>query len=232
MNDKTPARDHNGPPDPLDEALAPYGDFISEAESWLDGQPVQDEGAMRAVDALTKQIKAAKKDVTAAQKSESAPLHDAWKASLARFKPTVDDLDRLARGLVALTDGFKRKLAEEKRAAERKAWQDVEDKRLAAEAAARQADAANIEEQRAAEALKREAMEAEKAAQSAKRETKSVKGLRKVTRYEITDHRDALHDIARHDRDAITAFVEGYVAKNHKTRPIAGVRVWEDREAY
>ncbi|MEN9060034.1 hypothetical protein [Ponticoccus litoralis] len=232
MNDMTPAAGHNRPPDPLNEALAPYGDFITEAEGWLDGEPVKDEAAMNAVDALAKEIKAAKKDVTAAQKSESAPLHDAWKEALNRYKPTLDDLDRISKGLAALVGGFKRKLAEEKRAAERKAWEEAEAKRRAAEEADRKADTANIEEQRAAEEARREAMEAEKAAQAARKDAGAVKGLRKVTRYEITDHKDALHDIARHDRDAITAFIEEYVRKNHKARPITGVRVWEEREAF
>lgn len=232
MNDMTTPRNHNNPPDPLDEALAPYCDYITEAEIWLDGEPVTDEGAMKAVDDLTKKIKAAKKDVSAAQKSESAPLHDAWKASLARFKPTIDDLDRISKGLTALVDCFKRKLAEEKRAAERKAWEEAEAKRRAAEEAASKANAANIEEQRAAEEAKREAMDAEKAAQAARRDAGSVKGLRTVTRYEIEDHRAALHYIATNDRAAITEFINGYVAKNHKAKEIAGVRVWQEKEAF
>ena len=33
---------HNGF-DPIDEALAPFGDVISEAENWLDGQKVETE---------------------------------------------------------------------------------------------------------------------------------------------------------------------------------------------
>lgn len=232
MNDMTPDRLHNNPPDPLDEALEPYGDYITEAEGWLDGEAVKDESAMKAVDALTRQIKAAKKDVTAAQKSEAAPLHDAWKAALARYKPTVDDLDRITKGLTALVDGFKRKLADEKRAAEKAAWEAAEKARREAEEQAAKASAANIEEQRAAEEAKRAAMEAQKAAQAARRDAASVKGLRKVTRYEITSHVDALHDIARHDKAAMTAFIEAYVAKNHKARAIAGVRVWEEREAF
>ena len=223
---------HNQAPDPLDEALAPYGDFISEAESWLDGEAVTDEGQMKAVDKISKQIKAAKKDVTAAQKSESAPLHDAWKASLARFKPTIDDLDRMTKGLAALVDGFKRKLAEEKRAKERAAWEAAEKARKEAEAKSAAADTANIEEQREAEEARRAAQEAEKAAQAARKDTASVKGLRTVTRHEITDHRAALHWIAANDRDAMTAFIEGYVQKNHKDRAIDGVRVWQDREAF
>jgi len=233
MNDMTPApRNHNNPPDALDEALAPFGDHIAEAESWLDGEAVTDEGAMKAVDALNKQIKAAKKDVTNAQKSEAAPLHDAWKAALARYKPTIDDLDRISKGLTALVDGFKRKLADEKRAAEKAAWEAANAARREAEAKAAAANAANIEEQRATEEARQSAIEAEKAAQAAKRDAASVKGLRKVTRYEVTSHKDALNDIVRHDREAMVAFIDAYVAKNHKTRPIAGVRVWEEKEAF
>lgn len=223
---------HNNAPDALDEALAPYGDHISEAESWLDGEEVKDEGQMKAVDALLKQIKSAKKDVTAAQKSESAPLHDQWKAALARFKPTIDDLDKMSKGLASLTDGFKRKLAEEKAAKERAAWEAAEKARKEAEAKAAEASAANIEEQREAEEAKRQALELEKAAQAARKDTKSVKGLRTAHKYEITDHRDALHDIAKNDREAVTAFIEQYVAQNHRKRPIAGVRTWEEKEAF
>lgn len=232
MNDMTPAKGHNNPPDPLDEALAPYGDYITEADMWLDGQEVTEERQMKAVDALLKQIKAAHKDVTGAQKSEAAPLHDAWKAALARYKPTLDDLDRIKTGLTKLVDGFKRKLAEEKRAAERAAWEAAEAARREAEAKAREADATNIEAQREAEAAKRAAMEAEKAAQAAKRDTASVKGLRTVTRYEIEDHRAALHWIAANDREAVTAFIEEYVRRNHKAAQIAGVRVWQEKEAF
>ncbi|MFV1484490.1 MULTISPECIES: hypothetical protein [unclassified Phaeobacter] len=223
---------HNQAPDPLDEALAPYGDFITEAEGWLDGQTVTTEDQMKAVDAIAKQVKAAKKDLTNAQKSESAPLHDAWKASLARFKPTIDDLDRMAKGLAALVDGFKRKLAEEKRAKERVAWEAAEKARKEAEAKAAAADTANIDQQREAEEARRAAQEAEKAAQAARKDAASVKGLRTVTRYEITDHKAALYDIAANDRDAMTAFIEDYVRRNHKARAIKGVKVWQDREAF
>jgi len=230
MNDMTPTSGHNMPPDPLDEALAPYGDSITEAEGWLDGQEVTDEGQMKAVDILLKEIKAAHKEVSSAQKSEAAPLHDAWKDALARYKPTLEDLDRIKKGLVSLLDGFKRKLAAEKAEAERKARAEADRQRREAEEKAREAAKGDIEAQREAAAAQRAAEEAQKAAAAVSKE--QVKGLRKVTRYEITDHKDALHDIARHDREAITAFIEEYVRRNHKARPIAGVRVWDDREAF
>ena len=130
---------HNNPPDPIDTATAPYADAIEEAANWLDGAVVETEGQMQAVDALLAQIKAWRKDLDAAKKYATAPLHDAWKRELARWKPTEDDQQRIEKGLVAAVDGYKRRLAAEKEAArreaERKAWQAAEEARRAAEAA-------------------------------------------------------------------------------------------------
>ena len=233
MNDMNPRAviGGNTPPDPLDEALAPFGDLITEAEGWLDGQAVENEGQMKAVDALLKQIKAADKAVTDAREAEAKPLHDAWKGAIARYKPTQDVLDRIKKGLVALVDGFKRKLAAEKAEAERKARAEAEEAARKARVAAMQADAANIEAQRAAAAAHAEAEEAQRRAAAAAKDT--VKGLRTVTRYEITDHRALLNWIARNDREAITAFIEEWARRNHKENQTAeGLRVWTEKEAF
>lgn len=220
----------NMPPDPLDEALAPYGDYITEAESWLDGEKVENEDQMKAVDALTKQIKAALKDVKASEESEAKPLYDQWKAAKDRFKPTIEDLTRISKGLVSLVGDFKAKLAKEKAEAERLARMEADRKAREAANAARTADAGDIEAQRAAAEKAAEADAARKAATAASKDT--VKGLRTVTKYAIDDHKAALHWIALNDRDAVTAFIETYVQKNHKTADIAGVRVWQDKEAF
>ena len=222
---------HNNPPDPIDEALAPFGDVISEAELWLDGQKVENEGQMKAADVLLKGVKAARKAVDDARDTATKPLHDAWKGEVARWKPTQDDLDRLAKGLVALLDDFKRKLAAEKEAArkeaERLAWEETRK----AQEAARLADASNIEATRAAAAAMEAAEEAQRKAAEAAKDT--VKGLRTVTRYEITDHRALLNWIAKNDRDAVTAFIEEYARKEHKVIANAeGIRVWQEKQAF
>lgn len=225
------SRLHNHPPDPLDEALAPYGDFISEAESWLDGSAVENEGQMKAVDSLLKQIKEAEKAVKGAEDSEAKPLYDAWKAAKARYAPTLDDLTRIKKGLVAIVDAFKRKLAAEKAEAERKARAAAEKARREAEAAARTAEESDIEAQRkAAEAM---AAAEQAQAQAAAASKDKVKGLRTVTRYEVSDHRALLHWIAKHDRDAITAFVNEYARRRHKEVAGAdGLKVWTEKEAF
>ena len=221
---------HNGGPDPLDEAVAPFADAIAEAEAWLDGQEVTNEGQMKAVDAILKDIKAAYSAVDAAEKSETAPIYDAWKAEKARWKPTIDDLDRIKRGLAALVNGFKTRLAAEKEAARRKAEAEAAAARRAAEEAARAAAATDIEAQRAAEDAMRAAAAATKAAQDARKDT--VKGLRTVTRYEVTDYRALLHWVAKNDRAAVTDFIDEWARKNHKTASAAGLRVWQEKEAF
>ncbi len=226
-------RNHNNPPDPLDEALAPYGDFIAEAESWLDGEPVSTTEQMKAVDALSKQIKAAEKDVKAAEESEAKPIYDQWKAAKAKFAPTLDDLGRIKKGLAAIVNAYKKKLADEKAEAERKAAMEAARLRREAEEAARKADAANIEQQREAEAMLQAARDATKAAQDAKKDAASVKGLRTVTRYEITDHKALLHFIAKNDKEAMTAFIEAWAQRNHKNAQGAdGLKVWTEKEAF
>ena len=221
---------HNNPPDPIDEALAPYGDAIDEVQNWLDGEPIENEDQLKATDALLKTIKQALKDLNTARDESTRPLHEAWKAEVARWKPTQDDLDRMIKGLIACQDPFKRKLAAEKEAQRRAAWEAAEKAKREAEDAARAAQASDIEVQREAA---RKAEEAQRAAEEASaRQKDKVKGMRTVHRYEIEDHRAALHWIARNNRDAVTAFVEEYVAKNHKAADIDGVKQWTDKEAF
>ena len=222
---------HNHPPDPIDEALAPYADDISEAENWLDGEPVQNEEQMKAVDALLANLRKAGSSLASAEKSATAPLHDAWKAEKARWKPTIDDIDRIKKGLAALVDPFKRKLAAEKAEAEREAREEANRKRREAEEKARAASEADIESQREAARAIEEAKHADMDAKKANGDT--VKGMRTVTKFEVTDHRALLHWIAKNDRDAITAFVDEYARRNHRERAGAdGLRVWQEKEAY
>ena len=228
--DTLPPRTHNNPPDPIDEALAPFGDVISEAENWADGSPVENEGQMKAVDTLIKGVKAARKAVDTARDEATRPLHQAWKAEVARWKPTEDDLDRLVKCLVAAVDGFKRKLAAEKAEAERKAREEAMAAKRAAEEAARLASEADIEAQRAAAEAQAKADDAWRHVSEAAKDT--VKGLRTVWKHQIEDDRAALHWIARNDKGAVAAFVADYVAKHFRDAPIDGVNVWSEKVAF
>jgi hypothetical protein len=220
---------HNQAPDPIDEALAPFGDALAEAENWMDGTPVESEAQMKAVDALIRDMKAAKKAVTTAEESEAKPYYDQWKAAKARYKPTLDDLDLRTKALVAVVDGFKRKLAAEKAEAERQARMEAARKMREAEEAARKSAEGDYEAQRAAMEAKQAADDAQKAVAAAAKD--QVKGLRQTTMHEIEDYRAALHWIAANDKAAMTDFIVEYVRKNCAKADIAGVRVWQERVA-
>jgi hypothetical protein len=221
---------HNNPPDPIDTALAPFGDAIEEAQNWLDGQPIENEEQLRATDELLKTIKTAIKELNTARDEATKPLHEAWKAEIARWKPTQDDLERISKGIVAAQDPFKRALAAKKEAEKRAAWEAAEKARKAAEEAALSAKASDIEAQR--DAAEKAALAQRAAEEASAKQKDKVKGMRTVHLYEIEDHRAALHWIVQNDREAMTAFIEAYVAKNHKDAEIAGVRRWTEKEAF
>lgn len=232
MNDMNPRAviGGNNPPDPIDTALAPFNDTLEEVANWLDGATVENDGQLAATDKLLKDLKAARKAVDTARDDCTKPLHEIWKAEVARWKPTQDDLDRQVKCLVAAQAPYKEKLAAEKEAKRQAAEAEARAKAEEARQAHLAANAASLEEQRRADDLLKAADEAAKQAAHASKDT--VKGMRTVQVYEITDHRAALNWIARNDRNAVTAFIEEYVRRNFKLRQIEGVVVDTRKEAY
>lgn len=221
---------NNNPPDPIEVALEPYADILEEVANWLDGATVENEGQLKATDALLKELKAARKAVDTARDECTKPLHEAWKSEVARWKPTQDDLDRQVKCIVSAQAPYKERLAAEKEAARRAAEEEAARKAEEARKAHLAANAASIEDQRKAAELLKEAEEAEKASNRAAKDT--VKGMRTVQVYEIESHKLALNWIARHDREAMTNFIEDYVRRNFKLRPIEGVKVETKKEAF
>ena len=111
---KPAAIGHNNPPDPIDVALEPFDAVLIEAENWMDGATVENEAQLKATDVLLKELKAARKAVDTARDDVTKPLHEAWKAEIARWKPTQDDLDRQVKCLVAAQAPYKARLEAEK----------------------------------------------------------------------------------------------------------------------
>lgn len=221
----------NFPPDPIDEINAAYESVRMEADNWCDGEAVDSEPKMKAVDELRKGAREWRLALERGQKSATAPLYDAYTTEQKRWKPTIEDAKRIEGALVASVDGFKRKLAAEKAEAERKARAEAWEATRAAREAAEAANASDLEAQRAAAETQRVAEEAQRRAAAASKD--KVTGLRTVTRYEITDPRDLLNWIARNRKDDVLAFIEEWARRNHNPDPgAAGLRVWTEREAF
>ena len=217
----------NNPPDPIDEALAPYADAIAEAETWLDGEEVTTEAQMKAVDVLLKDIRSAGVELGKAQKDATAPLHDIWKAEIARWKPTADDIDRIKKGLGAITQTFKQKLLAEKEEAKRKAYAEAREAERAAEKAAQEAAAGDIDAQRAADALAQASIDAKKQASEVNRDR--VTGLKTVKMQEVVDYKAALTWIATNDAAHLRSFVDEYARQHAHSVVIDGVKTWTEK---
>lgn len=230
MNDMTPAMGHNNPPDPIELVTTEYADLIDEVQNWTDGETVTSEAQMKAVDALLKEWKTYRTKLANAGKERTDPLHKAWKAEVAAVKVYTDDADLIQKCLVDAVAPFKAKLAREKEEARIAAAREARKAQEEAERKAREAQAADLDAAREAAAALEAAKEATARAAAAQKDT--VKGMRRVTKYEIKDHREALHDIAQNDGPAMTAFIEEYVRRNHKARAIKGVHVWTEKEAF
>jgi hypothetical protein len=223
---------HNHPPSDQELVLQPFADAIAEAQNWLDGEPVQSEAQMEAVDDLIKQVRKAKTTLEAERKKAVAPLNDAVKAENAAWKAAQEPVEITLTALVEIVKDFKSKIAAEKAAAAQ------------AEAdAARQAEQAAIDAARAAhgsgDAEKHKAaLEAEKAAKAAKREASKadgaaqVKGMRTVTKHDIEDVGALINWIAQNDRAALIEFAQEYARRHHTLKPMDGIRVWKEKEAF
>lgn len=236
MNDQSPPpMGHNKPPVELDQQdlLAPFVAYLEEAEHWLDGVPVKNEEQLEAVDTLLLHVKAAEKVVARARDAATKPLHDAWKAEVARWKAPVDDLERQRRGLAHVASEFKVWLADEREVEARRLRLDAERSMRSALELAKQADPGDIHSMRIALHARAEAEEALRTSRQV--EKARPKGIRTVRKWAFLDgdgRRKALHWIAQNDRDAVTEFIDTYVARNFRQHPIDGVSVWDEREAY
>ena len=218
----------NNPPEPIDVAKEELRPVREEIELWTDGTFVEDEGQLDHTNQLIKDLSAAEKAVIKYREAVVKPLHDAWKAAVAQWKPIIDDMDRLNKCLLAAQAPFKKKLADEIEAKRKAAWEEARRLEREAEAAQAKVSPTDIDAVREAEAAKQAAQEAKNAASKAQRE--KVTGFKTVHHTEIEDMQAALNWIAKNDKPALITFVEQYVAKSPRDVSINGVKRWETKE--
>lgn len=220
----------NSPPTPMEVCASEHDDVISEAANWADGDAVESEDQMNAVDVIIKGLKSYRSDLNKAGKEYTSPAHTIWKEKVAEVKTYTDDADLMQKALVAAVAPFKAKLAAEKEAERQAAWAAAREAERKADEAARKVNAADLEAAREAEAAKEAAMDAKKAASAAQKDT--VKGLRTVTKHEICDMRALVNWIATNDKGAMAEFATEYARKHHKDIPDAIVETVTSKEAF
>ncbi len=221
----------NNPPSLIDEITSEYADTIEECGNWLDGTDVEDAAQMKAVDALSKSMKAAKKALALAQTSETKPLNDRKTAIIASYKPTHDDFDLIIKGLASAQTAFKTKLAAEQAEARRVAYDEARTKEKAAAELASQAETSDIDAQRAISQAKRDALAAKKAAAATNKAR--VTGLRTYKTATVTDYADFFRWMQENNKAAVLSWLDEQATKQMHAghSKIAGVNILIEKKA-
>lgn len=139
LEETPPAAGHNNPPSAIDdarEAFKDLGAFLARVPA------ITDEAGASEAKLYSDRTSAALKSLEKARDDESSPLYTAWKAAIAKYKPTQDSLQKLADQLAArLTVYAKAEKAKRDAIAAEAARVAAEKERLAREAEAAEREA-------------------------------------------------------------------------------------------
>lgn len=216
---------------------AHIGDLFEEAKNFLDGQPIDSDGAADAVSKLMEMIRTAAKDADKARAAEKKPHDDAAKAVQARWKPLLDKADMAVSTCKrVLAPWLARKEAEARATAEAARKEAEEKARIAAEAM-QQTTVNDLAGREQAEALLEDAKAAEQAASRAEKVRPQASGdtravtLRTTYRPELVNASEALRHYVAANPDAIKACLQSLAetdVRNGK-RSLPGFVIHEDK---
>lgn len=230
---------HNNPPTPFDEALDVVSSLKEEARHWLDGAEVTSQAEAEAIAQLLDMARKAKKQADDLRKVEAKPFDDGKKAVQAKYKPLMDDCDRIASVCKAANLPWLKKLEDERRQEEAAARKKAEEEARKAEEAMRAAQAADLDAREAAEQQVKIAQEAEREANRAAKQKANAKGgaramgLRTVYRHEITDATAFARWCWQHENAALMDCLNSIAKKraDMKFRDMPGVVIHEESVA-
>ena len=233
----------NNPPEPMpfEAASSRVDDLYTEAQGWLDGEPVTTQGQADALAGLIQMLREAHKTADDARKAEKKPFDDAIKAIQARYKPVLDKAssasDVAKKALspwLAKIEAEKRAEAERKRLEAEKAQQAARD---AAEKARKAYDLAAAEEAQRladqAQAADRIARSAENAKARSKGGAGRAIGLKTTYHPNVTDYSELARHVWRTDAEAMKDWLLEYAQKQFRAgkRDLPGVEIIEKKEA-
>lgn len=154
---------HNNPPEPTpyEIAVSEINSLFEEAQNWLDGAPVENQGTADKLSRLLNEVRAARKRADDARKAEAKPFDDAKKEIQDRYNPLLKQADMATDACKKAMTPWLEKLEAEKRAAEIEARRIADEKRKEAEEAARAAAHDDLAARQDAEAKIKAAKDAE-----------------------------------------------------------------------
>ena len=228
---------HNMPP-AIDAFSMELDNVYTEAKNWLDGAAIENQAQADAVGVIMSTARKIKKDADAARAEEKRPHDEAGKAVQAKWKPLLDRADAILSAAQKPLATFLQAEQDRQRAEAERAR--LEAHRLQQEAIAKQRESAgNLEATEEAAELQKQADKAVKIAAKAEKARPNVAGadraigLRTAWVGVVTDRRELLAHVMRHDPEALTAFLSEYARKAVAggTRSLPGVDITPERKA-
>ncbi len=224
----------NGPPAFEAISLA-LEDAHTEALNFLDGGAIENQGQADAIGRIVSEVKRLRKDADEKRAEEKRPHDEAGKAVQTKWKPVLERADDIGRAAQAPLTAYLHRLEAEQREAARIARAEAD--RLAQEAIqAERAASGDLAATEAARALTKAASTAAKDANRAEKAKAHVTGaeraigLRQSWVSVITDRRELLAHVMRHDPDALTEFLAEYARKHAGPAQLPGVETTLQRK--
>lgn len=215
---------------PFDDITDRATDVYAEAENWLDGEVVKNEGQAEALTKLSDELKDLEKERKAAFTKEKAPHLTASKAVDDKWRPLKDKLESAIKGCKASLTPWR---VEQKRLKD----EAVEAKRRETEGAQREAVEA-LRQSNAADMGAREEAEANlkaanRAQAQAKRVDRTATGLRTTYVPVLTNITDAIKHYWKSDKAEFTALLQRLATADVRIgkREIPGFKVEERKSA-
>lgn len=211
-------------------------DLFDEAKNFADGAPIDSQDMHDAIEKLYEGLHEAGKRADAMRVEEKEPLDKQVQAIQDKYNPLIQPKKgKVALGkdaLGVLLAGWRKKIADEKAEAARKAREEAD--RIAAEAqAAIRSSSGNLEARVEAEELLAQAKQVERFARRQDKAATTGTGLRTVWRAEPQDESAALDWAYGRDAARFIALVQQIAdeAVRGGARSVPGFRVWDDKVA-
>ena len=229
----------NNPPSPFDEAQFSIASLREEASHWLDGAEVTTQNEADAIAKLLDLVRKTKKEADDARKAEAKPFDDGKKEVQARYKPLLENCDRIASVCKAANLPWLQKMEEQRRQEEAAARKKAEEASAKAQAALQAAAATDIAAKEAAEDQIKIAKQAKKEANKAATQRGTAKGgaramsLRTVYRHEIVNVREFARWCWDNEYDALVECLDAIAKRkvDAKFHTMPGVVVHEGKVA-
>ena len=250
MNVQEAGIGHNNPPEPLpfDAISQRIEALYDEAQQWLDGEPVTNQGMADGLNKLIVMIREAEKEADELRKAENKPYDEGKAEVQKRYAPLIGNTKSVKGKTVLALELAKKALTpwlealeRQKREAEAKARAEAEAKRKAAEEAFQATKVTDLAARQHAEILADEAKQAEIAAARAAKDKAKAKGgagrattLRTYYRHELTDPTEFARWIWMNCRPEMRGFLDDMAKRlvdANPHRPLPGVTIHEEKES-